>query len=461
MADNDSEDERSSSDSRSSRSRGWKSSVDWSSVDEKMDKNVGLTRESIEGLKLVTAPTIEGVFEETAVELLAELQKHDELEAKASVLAEVCARRLSDTVAWSFAPQERKRGKPVVVARAKNTSSRRAVVVFDWDSFLPPLFHIGKTDGTVSVVDESQASALDVVEASPTLAVKWDEVKRANVDDDQGNLTLRLLSPKDDGRGKESFSWILLWKGSGVDQRNVALLLQSVVKFVTSSETTIDDPATTWHPYGQRTVLRLGAAGGDCAFKLYDERPYARGHNARDGWRLNSQLTASKLHATREVQGDDLLVLKYDWIHGRHDATHVKHFLSAIEGLGRFHHEDNLIHGDIRAANMIFTSPPGDDEPACFFIDFDFAGNEHRRYPQNYNTELYDVERHPDAYGGALLKKEHDWYALASVMELHRHDDSEAWADICSSVQAGSIDSAIASIARLSNTRLTFSLPLT
>lgn len=69
-------------------------------------------------------------------------------------------------------------------------------------------------------------------------------------------------------------------------------------------------------------------------------------------------------------------------------------------------------------------------------VDFDFSGlTEIIKYPVGFNTQIADGARNPDAMGGFLGRKEHDWWGLAAVMQLFQPAEVKfaskwsAWSD--------------------------------
>ena len=97
------------------------------------------------------------------------------------------------------------------------------------------------------------------------------------------------------------------------------------------------------------------------------------------------------------------------------------------------------MHGDIRAFNLVF----GEDD--SHIIDWDLAQEEDKgKYPDGFNISIADGERHPDAYAGQLMKKAHDWFALAAVMRLMPPVDESkrgTWKKITTAVEKGVVDS--------------------
>lgn len=66
-------------------------------------------------------------------------------------------------------------------------------------------------------------------------------------------------------------------------------------------------------------------------------------------------------------------------------------------------------HGDIRWCNLVFAAE------GLHAVDWDFSKLE--RYPFNYNININDGCRHPDARPLQPIKKEHDYYSFGYVMK--------------------------------------------
>ena len=75
-------------------------------------------------------------------------------------------------------------------------------------------------------------------------------------------------------------------------------------------------------------------------------------------------------------------------------------------------HSNGLVHGDVRATNLLFGK--GED---AYLIDFDFLSTKGSLYCNNYNDTL--VERHPDAKKNRRMLPEHDWYSLLWLCEYY------------------------------------------
>lgn len=121
---------------------------------------------------------------------------------------------------------------------------------------------------------------------------------------------------------------------------------------------------------------------------------------------------------------------------------------SAIIQLNSLHRQ-GFIHGDIRLANLIVANTTtstwdqslqqaqnesfkttaakskenvGNEKDPLFqalWIDFDFSQKSQSStatYPETYNRELYDTERHPGAHPKALMQVQHDVYSLCWII---------------------------------------------
>jgi len=107
----------------------------------------------------------------------------------------------------------------------------------------------------------------------------------------------------------------------------------------------------------------------------------------------------------------------------------VGHFITLLETLRQMV-DEKVVHGDIRAANIVFDSPKSELGPfLAWFIDFDFAGPAGGRcYPKGLNMKINDGKRGfeaPESPDRIELQNWHDVYALGSVLELFSVDGSK------------------------------------
>jgi hypothetical protein len=118
----------------------------------------------------------------------------------------------------------------------------------------------------------------------------------------------------------------------------------------------------------------------------------------------------------------------------------VEVFVSILEKLSALH-EEGLVHGDIRLANLLSSG---------YIVDFDFAGLD--TYPSGLNLLYKDGKRHPevvnaifDGYVDELKPdKKHDWYSMANVLKLFTtNDKKDWWQKVISSVNDGQLGPAM------------------
>jgi len=104
-------------------------------------------------------------------------------------------------------------------------------------------------------------------------------------------------------------------------------------------------------------------------------------------------------------------LLQYQYMEEKKkDDIKVADFKPLIISLDRLHKED-IVHGDIRRPNLLF---PKDGDAKI--IDFDLAAEEGELYVRGYNHKGIG-ERHPDAQQGSVMKKIHDRFAMAVVLQ--------------------------------------------
>ena len=129
------------------------------------------------------------------------------------------------------------------------------------------------------------------------------------------------------------------------------------------------------------------------------------------------------------LEATDLTLIRYPRIPGSHTPQAVCQWISVIKSVQGFH-AASIVHGDLRASNIIFHS----DKKEATIIDFDLAGaNEEKIYPMGFNTKINDGARARSASGGRPLLFAHDWYAIGAMMKLCVLEDGEQqdWAEAC------------------------------
>jgi serine/threonine protein kinase len=134
------------------------------------------------------------------------------------------------------------------------------------------------------------------------------------------------------------------------------------------------------------------------------------------------------------VETTDLTLIRYPRIPGSHTPHIVGQWISVIKAVQRLHAE-NIVHGDLRASNIIFHK---DNEEATI-IDFDFVGvHEKQLYPKGFNVSINDGARQTrSAKEGRPLLFVHDWFAIGTMMGLCVLEDGnqEDWSEACRLLQ--------------------------
>ena len=130
----------------------------------------------------------------------------------------------------------------------------------------------------------------------------------------------------------------------------------------------------------------------------------------------------------------NLLIISTLYRDGVHYATHPYHFLPIINQLCHLHSK-GLVHGDIRAYNMVLqhevdssetnnvvdyeSSDGTTNQCTGWLIDFDFGGECGKvKYPTGYKGELKDGDRPGD--GGQPITIMDDWKSLIRLI-FHTH----------------------------------------
>ena len=109
----------------------------------------------------------------------------------------------------------------------------------------------------------------------------------------------------------------------------------------------------------------------------------------------------------RQLSSDGrFCMLEINYIPGNHNKPAcVSSFCGAVNQLHKIH-KKNMVHGDIRTANIVFDRASSSSS----LIDFDLAREEMTNYPPTYVTSFH--ERHSEARPGKPMRKMHDKHSL-------------------------------------------------
>ncbi len=109
------------------------------------------------------------------------------------------------------------------------------------------------------------------------------------------------------------------------------------------------------------------------------------------------------------TQDKKISYISYDYYPGGHEPQRLNQFCNIVCILDKLH-SAGYVHGDIRLPNLVFGSDGGG-----YLIDFDLARLEGDVYPRLYYHNL--SVRHDDAYSGMSMRKSHDRYSLAMIVQ--------------------------------------------
>ena len=175
---------------------------------------------------------------------------------------------------------------------------------------------------------------------------------------------------------------------------------------------------------------------GDTVYKVFDYRD--RGHV--EGKRMLEANMKFLPGAELVYKSLDVNILSYPFIPGSHSPSISAQLRAVLRSVIRLH-EAEYVHGDIRASNIVFcpSSGLGCSSKRSQLIDFDYCGEEGKaRYPPFFNPVISDGKRHDEASSGALLRKEHDYFALASVFsQFQPRRKRKAYLAVCKSINEG------------------------
>jgi hypothetical protein len=202
--------------------------------------------------------------------------------------------------------------------------------------------------------------------------------------------------------------------------------IYAIVRLIYKYKTMVYEFMSGWHkqqlidespflPQPRQTVIMTKeemVSEKEYVYKSYDYRKRSVVANNR---RLaNNYKEYGKLNGFKfEVDNDDFKVIRYDKIDGDHSPRKLRQLGVILQELLSLHLK-NVVHGDIRLYNMIFS----DDGINAKLIDFDFAGMEYETYYPNGYLEVPDGERHPLAKSYNRLYRVHDLHSFASICSM-------------------------------------------
>jgi len=125
-----------------------------------------------------------------------------------------------------------------------------------------------------------------------------------------------------------------------------------------------------------------------------------------------------------------------DWyyfpkIEGSHQPQSTRQFAQVLRQLAGLHSaHPPVAHGDIRLSNIIFGK-------SSSLIDFDLSGQIGVcQYPEDFNPDIDDGMRHPEALPNKLLQSHHDRFSMAYIMKLFSCDQKDQWNKAIQQVEA-------------------------
>ena len=168
-------------------------------------------------------------------------------------------------------------------------------------------------------------------------------------------------------------------------------------------------PYKEWMPLPLRTNHTCRVFWKDnTVYKFFDKESGCEDNCAL----INSVGALKSLKLEHMTVDKRIAVMSYQYIEGSHKPSALKQFANVVRILNRIH-ELGYVHGDIREVNIIFVQ-----EGDSVLIDFDLARQENTKYPVDYNCATI-YERHAQAGPSLKMKKEHDRYSLAVIINRH------------------------------------------
>jgi serine/threonine protein kinase len=182
---------------------------------------------------------------------------------------------------------------------------------------------------------------------------------------------------------------------------------------------------------------------GQNVYKVFDSRERAIERSPKYYYQFLADCIA--VVDVKPDKYSQLVIIRYPFIPGNHLPDNSHQILAALQSLYRMHSK-NIVHGDVKAGNIIFAE---EANKSCL-IDFCFSGVEGDAvYPSNYRREIQDGARHPDAEPLAIIRKEHDIFGFKQVLEFCYPADNQDlpfWKSLLQVLSGESLEPAIALI---------------
>lgn len=208
-----------------------------------------------------------------------------------------------------------------------------------------------------------------------------------------------------------------IWQGPLTDH-SVSRLLSAIELVAQSNFSLLRH--SLWHQ------VKNSCLDEDFVWKVFDYRERKVPEAERRSPKFSLQFIPN---CEKVVEAGDLTLIRYPRIHGSHTPHAVRQWMSVINSVLDFH-EAKIVHGDLRASNIIFH----DDKEGATIIDFDLAGENGKKiYPKGFNTKINDGARARSVREGRPLLFEHDWFAIGAMMKCCVLEDGEHqdWLEAC------------------------------
>lgn len=226
-----------------------------------------------------------------------------------------------------------------------------------------------------------------------------------------GKVDLQIHIAVEDGL------WYIPVVSGSPHDKAVLCAMYAAIHFLKDSPVFTQDPLTCYMPTEENLIsLKSGDPNGrvfkegGTVCKYFDTTMLYKPNV--DIIKKSSNLKNIKL---QNITTDGRIVmLSYDYVSGNHCPTNFIGILKTLKIL----HDENIVHGDIRLCNLVFTATEG------FLIDFDLARTEGCNYPVGY--KFYKNQRHNEARSSRPMKKFHDRFSLSYIMKSAGVEDSIA-----------------------------------
>eukprot|EP01012_Entosiphon_sulcatum_P024713 TRINITY_DN2993_c0_g1_i1.p1 TRINITY_DN2993_c0_g1~~TRINITY_DN2993_c0_g1_i1.p1 ORF type:complete len:424 (-),score=26.00 TRINITY_DN2993_c0_g1_i1:17-1210(-) len=196
--------------------------------------------------------------------------------------------------------------------------------------------------------------------------------------------------------------------------RRLLCALKWALSSIPSPARDFHDTPVLFPEWNRNAITVLGANDNVLLYQGEVWKVYDNAQRVAEVLSMMNTISANYLPGARMEHLPPFAALCYPFIPVPAETVPTReHFYELAKQL-RCLHSRGIVHGDVRAANVLWTANPSEVK----LVDFDFSGPTSKVYPSGFvePDPLHPV-RHPDALPGEQLHPAHDMFSLGILMK--------------------------------------------